>query len=255
MALTLFNLILIGTLIYFNEEAEKFLTLIMTEQDLERGFRIIGKGEISSFMKKRYAKFKQASYLFVFCGLLPNPLTCEVTIALLCFIVYKYPYWQLKMAMSKQTSLVRYQFPIYLRQLQVLLQNNTVVFAIEQSIDHSPLVLKGEISYLHQQLLAEPHQLNHYLSFLDYYALPEVGRAMKLLYRYNTVGQADSYRQFNRMIQSTSKWLRQERQQHKSTKLLVYQWWGLVPLFSVTLVFLSVMMNILLTMFGKGVNG
>ena len=255
MALTLFNLILIGTLIYFSDETEKLLTSILSEQDLERSFRIIGKGERSPFMKQRFAKFKQTSYLFVFCGLLPNSLTWEVAMALLCYVVYKYPYWQLKVAIRKQTSLVRYQFPIYLRQLQVLLQNNTVVFAIEQSIDHAPDSLKGEINYLHQQLLAEPHQLNHYLHFLDYYALPEVGRAMKLLYRYNTVGQADSYRQFNRMIQSTSKWLRQERQQHKSTQLLIYQWWGLVPLFSVTLVFLSVMMNILLTMFGKGVNG
>ena len=84
MALTLFNLILIGTLIYFSEEIEKLLTMILSEQDLERGFRIIGKGERIPFMKQRFSKLKQTSYLFIFCGLLPHPFSWEVAAILLC---------------------------------------------------------------------------------------------------------------------------------------------------------------------------
>jgi hypothetical protein len=74
---------------------------------------------------------------------------------------------------------------------------------------------------------------------------------MKWLYRFENSGHADAGRQFNRMIASTAKWLRQERQHAKQHRLLVSQWLGMVPLIGVTLVFLSVMMNVLMSLFER----
>ena len=94
--------------------------------------------------------------------------------------------------------------------------------------------------------------LTPYLHFLKMYHLSEVERAMKLLYRYNTVGKEDAYLQFNRMIQTTTKWLRSERSQRNETRLMAFQWIGMAPLFGVTVLFMAIMFEILMRMFNNG---
>lgn len=78
---------------------------------------------------------------------------------------------------------------------------------------------------------------------------------MKLLYRYQSVGKADAYQQLQRMIETTAKWIRAERKERFDTKLLFYQWWGMLPLLGVTVMFMAVMFQIILDLFGKGVMG
>ncbi len=76
---------------------------------------------------------------------------------------------------------------------------------------------------------------------------------MKLLYRYNTVGKEDAYVQFNRMIQTTTKWLRSERSSRAESKLMFFQWWGMLPLLGVTVLFMAIMFEIIINLFGEGV--
>jgi amino acid permease len=80
----------------------------------------------------------------------------------------------------------------------------------------------------------------------------EVTRAMKLLYRYNAVGQADSVRQLNRMITTTGKWLRQQRISDQGSQSALFQWWGILPLLSVTIVFLVMMMVTITSFMERG---
>jgi len=184
-----------------------------------------------------------------------NQLLIQLILVSILLYRYESDYLKLRSKTRRLKSQIRYQFPIYLRQIQVLLQNNTVVTTIDLSQHYAPSLFRAEVAYFVEQLRQRPQDIDPYLDFLSFYQLPEIARAMKLLYRYNTVGQADSYHQLNRMIQSTSKWLREERISRKTNAQAAYQWWGMVPLFGVTLLFLSVMMNILMTMFGKGVSG
>ena len=72
---------------------------------------------------------------------------------------------------------------------------------------------------------------------------------MKLLYRYNTIGKDDAYHQFNRMIQTTTKWLRSEREQHHQDSLAIYEWFAMIPLIGVTILFLAIMCDVIITMF------
>ena len=88
-----------------------------------------------------------------------------------------------------------------------------------------------------------------YLNFLRSYRLSEIERAMKLLYRYNTIGKDDAYHQFNRMIQTTTKWLRSEREQHHQDSLAIYEWFSMIPLIGVTILFLAIMCDVILNMF------
>ena len=84
------------------------------------------------------------------------------------------------------------------------------------------------------------------------YDLIEIQRSMKWLYRYQNFGYKDAYSQFNRMLMSTSKWLRQSRIEQKQSSIQVYQWMGMLPLLGVTFVFISAMMSVVISLFERG---
>lgn len=202
--------------------------------------------------KKRYQTIKRLGFLILGTSLVSNPKLYIIVWMLGLIVMYKLPYWKLRWSYQKKVTQVRYLFPIYLRQLQVLLQNNTVVKAIEASIESVPSLFRTDIQNLYHSLREDPLCLETYLNCMSRYRLPEIQRAMKWLYRYQSIGQDDAYRQFNRMIGSTSKWLRQTRLESKSESIQIYQWLGMLPLLGVTLVFLSAMMSLSLSFFERG---
>ncbi|MGB7595469.1 MAG: hypothetical protein WBL80_07880 [Erysipelotrichaceae bacterium] len=255
MAILIINLILLMLSIAYRTKIRDWITLHLMEGDFKKCCRIIGVKHPETLMAKRWDRVRITLPILLLSTFSKQPLQAELILLGVVAYQYESSFLRMRLQTRRLKSQIRYQFPIYLRQIQVLLQNNTVVTSIERSLTYAPSLFQEEVAHLAEELRERPQDLDPYLDFLSFYELPEIARAMKLLYRYNTVGQADSYHQLNRMIQSTSKWLREERVSRKQSALLVYQWWGMVPLFGVTLLFLSVMMNILMTMFGKGVSG
>jgi hypothetical protein len=75
---------------------------------------------------------------------------------------------------------------------------------------------------------------------------------MKLLFRYNAVGQSDAVKQLNRMVSTTGKWLRKQRLDSQSSQAAWIQWWGILPLLSVTIVFLVMMMVTITSFMERG---
>lgn len=202
-----------------------------------------------TWMIDRYQRFKYLRYFILVVGF---DLRFIYVYAFALLFIFKSPYLNVKYQAKKHIQLVRYQFPIYLRQLQILLQNNTVVNAVEQSLNYVPDALNVDIHVFHKELLEDSQSLNTYVSQMQAYQLPEITRAFKWLYRYQSIGSKDAYRQFNRMILSTSKWLRQARIHQKQNAVGIYQWMGMLPLFGVTVVFISAMMSVALTLFERG---
>lgn len=213
---------------------------------------ILKEEPFRDWMRRRYEPLRKLRFLWVAVAFSPS-FTFWFTVSLTLFWgVFKLPYWSLKHKAQNRIAMIRYQFPIYLRQLQVLLQNNTVVRTIELSLEYVPDLLRPDIEDLHRKLTVDPMNLNTYLKCMDQYGLPEIKRAMKWLYRYQNIGYQDAYRQFNRMIGSTSKWLRQARLESRESAMMRYQWMGLLPLLGVTLVFVSAMMSVALSLFERG---
>lgn len=165
----------------------------------------------------------------------------------------KKDYWHLKNQHKKKSNLLKFQFPIWLRQLQILLQTNTVGQSLNLSYEHAPLLIQEDLKQLIQSIENDAVSISPYLNFLKSYRLCEIERAMKLLYRYNTVGKDDAYMQFNRMIQTTTKWLRNEREVHHKDALLLYEWFAIVPLLGVTVLFLAIMCEVVMNMFTNGI--
>lgn len=223
----------------------------LTDSQIEHFFWITQQENPVLWQKRRYNQSHRLRWIWMAITVVRSDALIDVLFLILIVLAYLWPWFRLRSLVTKQSDLIRYQFPIYLRQLEILLQNNTVVKAIELSIPQAPPYLRKELQALHARLLSEPGKLASYTGFMARLNQPEIERAMKWLYRYENTGQKDAVRQFNRMIASTSKWLRQERQYAKQKRLMVSQWLGMVPLIGVTLVFLSAMMSVLMTMFER----
>lgn len=171
---------------------------------------------------------------------------------LACLLAYFLPILILERKARFKIKSIRYHFPIYLRQIQVLLQNNTVVKSIELSLEYVPDILRDDIVKLNDKLRLEPNNISHYVNCMKQYNLVEIQRSMKWLYRYQNFGYIDAYSQFNRMLISTSKWLRQSRIENKNDSIQVYQWMGMLPLIGVTFVFISATMSVVISLFERG---
>ena len=201
---------------------------------------------------KRYKNVKLLRYLLFTVVLMNKPILVISFTLVLCAISYLLPSMILERKVRHKIRSVRYHFPIYLRQIQVLLQNNTVVKSIELSLEYVPDVLKHDIEKLNEKIKIDPTNMNHYVDCMKQYNLIEIQRSMKWLYRYQNFGYKDAYSQFNRMLVSTSKWLRQSRIENKKDSIQVYQWMGMLPLIGVTFVFISAMMSVVISLFERG---
>jgi hypothetical protein len=228
------------------------LLKILPETKLEKAMTILQLKRCDDWMHKRYHVLRIYRFGLVF-GMFVDSYVNFIMVFIVGLIaLYQWPAYRITYQAAQRVALVRYQFPIYLRQLQVLLQNNTVVKTIELSLDFVPKVLADDITKLYNDIKEEPLELKHYLNCMKQYDLPEIHRAMKWLYRYQSIGYQDAYRQFNRMIVSTSKWLRKSRQEQRQQNVMLVQWLGMMPLFGVTLVFISAMMSVALSLFERG---
>lgn len=237
------------TLTIFHVPIDKFLCDLLMERDIEN--YILEDKYL--YMGKRIKKARLSLLLLGIWPILNFDYRFMIIVLLLSTYILKKDYLLVKRNQYRQLKQLRFQFPIWLRQLQILIQNNTVTTSLEQSKLSAPSLIKEDLNILIDELHEDAIHLQPYLNFLKRYRLSEIERAMKLLYRYNSVGKEDAYRQFNRMIQSTTKWLRNERVSRNDGRLMVYQWWGMLPLLGVTILFMAVMFEIIIELFGKGV--
>jgi hypothetical protein len=241
--------LLLLILVYTNMNIKKIT--VRKESDLTHLCHM-SNYDIDEFQSKRLRISLRTALIFPFLMFLEVSWSMQLLFIVLVFMVYRWPYMKLMKKFNGTIQHLRYEFPIWLRQLQILLQSNTVAVSMEISIPMAPLMIRSQLHQLINQIRQTPQQIDTYTDFLSGYRLMEVTRAMKLLYRYNAVGQADSVRQLNRMITTTGKWLRQQRIQDQGSQSALIQWWGILPLLSVTVVFLVMMMVTITSFMERG---
>lgn len=243
--ITILIVVIIYLLLWLNK---KTLEKLFLEKEIPNLLRILEREEVSEFSSKRVSK----GLLILGLSLLSLILNQSVIVCLswfvLAILIIKWPALVLKQLYQKRLNQLKIEFPIWLRQLQILLQHNTVVQSLRLSQSHAPQLFKVALKDLILQLELSPHDLLLYTSFLQEYQSIEVQRAMKLLYRYNRVGSSDATRQLSRLIQATTKWLRDQRFNQQSTTISLVGWWGLLPLLGVGGLFLVMMVQTIMTL-------
>ncbi len=250
----LIMLVLLLISIYLDHYIFDYINRYFIEKEVYQIEKILEDFHSESWQLKRLKSCRNILFLLLLWPIVSFDFMYIVVIVALCVFVYKMKFLKIKQKKEAAVKQIHFQFPIWLRQIQVLLQNNTVVKAIDLSIVHAPQLMKKDLILLSEDVKNKPIEMSSYTNFLQQYELLEIQRAMKLIYRYNTIGKEDSYHQLNRMIQTTTKWLRSIRQESKKTELLAFQWWGIFPLFGVTIVFLMIMTSIITSFFGEGVS-
>lgn len=218
---------------------------LFVEQDARQLLKMTSMQTYDQFLEKRIKNTLLVLVLALVAIYLEWHLLKVLMVVMLALVAYKIPYLVIKSNFKQKVRQLKYEFPIWLRQLQILLQNNTVVVSLEKSHDHAPALIQNHLHDFIEKLKRDPQNLETYINFLQDYQCIEIERAMKLLYRYNSVGKADSMKQLNRMVASTSKWLREQRLENQANQTFMKQWWGVLPLFGVTVVFLVMMMQTL----------
>ncbi len=244
--------ILIVCIILIFSSLKEQITPIILENDYIKLTNLLNIDSEISY-KKRYKTLIITISLLIFYPITSFNNLLLMTILLTIIIIYKQDYWKMKAKLNKEVKMIRFEFPIWLRQVQVLMQINTVAKALEISLEKAPIIIKKDLELMVKNLKENPNSIDCYTNFLSSYPLKDITRIMKMLYRYSIVGQKDAYKQLNRQIMTSNKMLRQERNDLYDSNLSVYQWWGIVPLFGVTVLFLIIMISYLLEMMKGGV--
>lgn len=248
MIRTMLPTMIVALLFLFHKILEPWLICLIRERDLDE----LLHEDQQSFMLKRVRKSRIALLPLCLWSRMDYSFSILFLILFIYIFLLKKDYWSLKQHVKRKSRLLKFQFPIWLRQLQILLQSNTVSQSLRLSLSHAPALIRHDLKKLIDEIDKDALNITPYLNFLSAYRLSEIERAMKLLYRYNTVGKDDAYLQFNRMIQTTTKWLRSEREEHHKDAMTIYEWFSMIPLFGVTLLFLAIMCEVIMNMFTNG---
>jgi hypothetical protein len=235
----------------YEERVVKWIKNELEEQDLDiLCYRL--NNDKSIFIERRYKNLKLSCLVNAIAVIAFNQMWMVIISLLTIYMTYKIPYWRLLSKYRRLLHQVKIEFPIWIRQVQVLMQTNTVTKAFEYSLPSAPTLLRNDIGALVDRLHHSPCAVESYTLFLHQFPILEVDRVMKMMYRYAIIGQQDANHQLNRVLAATTKLLRQERLVAQQQKLGLYQWWGIVPLLALTMLFLALMMNYLLNMLMKG---
>ncbi len=243
------SILLVWVLLMINRDV---LSHLVKESDVDQLLKMTSNQSSEKFQDRRLLHSLSIVLLVVLSIYYQWELLYVLIWIVVAIVVYKMPYFRLKSEFNKKVKQLKYEFPIWLRQLQILLQNNTVVVSLQKSHHFAPVLIQNHLLSFIEKLRLDPQNLLTYIGFLEDYECVEVERAMKLLYRYNSVGKEDSMKQLNRMIASTSKWLREQRLDNQDSQSQMKQWWGMLPLFGVTIVFITMMMQTFVALLERG---
>ncbi|NLC34476.1 MAG: hypothetical protein GX760_04340 [Erysipelothrix sp.] len=252
MSILLFYALVILAYFFFEHAIAQTVKKYIYEDNLELILKITTDQHLDEFQNLRYKKMSQIVLFGLLFPLLKFNVYFILTIVIASIYSYKLPYLRLNKQYKHNIALLRFSFPVWLRQIQILLYNHNVINAIELTIDNAPHILSDQLESLVKSLKKNPNDLDAFNQFMIEYRILEIDRAMKLLYRAYTVEQDDTRIQLSRMIESTTKWMKQERRKRNEAVLKQYEWLGILPLLSVTVIFMIMMVGLINNLFGKG---
>lgn len=197
---------------------------------------------------------RNRKYLLSVCGFIFFLVSIKLkfVVAVSTWFMYKKPYFDLKKYEKNLMRSIHYAFPIWIRTIQCLLQNNTMVSAIKLSLDYAPSLLMIELELLLDRLESSPESLSSYEGFMGRYQSLEIKKMMKQLYRYSRSGSDDNAESMYRMVDYASSWMAEVRKEKHVGIVSGYSWLGIIPVASVSIFFVLIMFYVMLQMFEGG---
>lgn len=211
--------------------------------------------EVFSILKldEREFETKEKTFrLVIIFSLLPIALKSLLFYFLLVFVLFQYPFYQIKKKAEKKTEQIQYDFSIWLYQMNCYLQHHTVLNAMKASLQKAPSLLYYDLKKMLEKLAKDPNNLHCYQSFLSHYDLLLIHESMRLFHRFNYLDQKQvevfMAPLFKRCQKDLRKMRNEKYQARFSSKKIIF----VLPMFLLVYVFIRMMSLVMMQVFERG---
>ena len=138
------------------------------------------------------------------------------------FVIFKYPYTQLKSYYKRNLYTINQMLPYYLKSLEILIQHYTVPVALSKSIDTAPEIFRPGLRRLVSKIEAGDSSVDPYMDFAKEYPVRDSMRMMRLLYRLGLGSQDRKEEQlmmFSRTVSALQNKSREQKYQERLDKM------------------------------------
>ncbi|QNN61047.1 hypothetical protein H9L01_01395 [Erysipelothrix inopinata] len=191
-------------------------------------------------------------YYGIFCILIISLLSLKVLV--LVPIFYIHTLRKLQRQFLKIQVELKYEFPIWLRTLQMLLMDNTVVVALKISAENAPKLIKNDLNVLIKKITDDPWDATAFDNFLTEYEMIEIRKSMRTLQRLHRGNLSNINEQLETMYERSVDWIEIERVQYFKNKRDVKSWIAILPMFNVTVLFVVQMFLTIVSVIEGGGN-
>lgn len=123
---------------------------------------------------------------------------------MLCYSIFLKRFLDKRSATKSVCRAIEKVYPDWLLELALLLQSDNLHVAIEKTLDSAPLIIRGDLVKLDEDIITDPTGIAPFVNFLDFLPLPQVHSSMKLLYSISEFGQAKGSVQLMELVERNS---------------------------------------------------
>ena len=178
--------------------------------------------------------------------MIPMALFC-FGLAIIClfdsFLKYKHAYRTINKALT-------IEFPVWLREISLNLNNYTVLNAIEYSQNMASYPFRKEIRKFLNEAKKDPTSVKAYNDFLSEYDLEDARSSMKVLYAIQNVGKEDVKKRISHLISRNQELLDKSETLRNTDSIGGIEALGYIPI----VIFILQMLITMLAMFGYIMN-
>lgn len=175
-----------------------------------------------------------------------NNYPLGIGIVLLAFILFSHKYQKYQNSISRVNKALMLEFPMWLREISLSLHNNTIVNAIDASLDNASYPMKQEIKKFKEMYLKDPISIKSFVSFLDKFAIADAKSSMKVLYTMQNLGENEMKHQVSSLIMRNQTLLDRTETIRNNDSIIGVEAIGYLPI----IIFIMQMLCSMLVMFG-----
>lgn len=150
-------------------------------------------------------KMSAIFFVFLIVGFFIKNLAVIIFSAVaMCYAIFLKRFMDKRSAIKSVCRAIEKVYPDWLLELALLLQIDNLHVAIDKTLDAAPLILRGDLTKLNEEIIRNPNSIQPFANFFDFLPLPQVQSSMKLLYSIAEFEQKKSDTQLMELVERNS---------------------------------------------------
>ncbi len=198
-----------------------------------------------SELKKQWIKIVIFVFLFVLSFVMKNKGIMMMSVLFIIYFVYE-PFYLFKSKKKKIRSILEIEFPLWLRDVALNLNNFVVIGALKHSLECAHPILRHYLSQLIYDIEDNPASIKPYSDFLKEYHISDVTNSMLALYSLSEVSHEHIQGEINDLIKRNQTMLSNSEKIRNSHALIGVLVLSFVPIIITMIkIFVDMMMMLL----------